>query len=164
VAGMRGFPGGIFFLISSHSGPLDHDDHSRLSSSLGAHYNFDVPSSRVNTETRMRRVVFALLALTTTAHAQAVVFTFDQWARLSAGLQEIYISGAVDSVFTIATPASAGTAKFYNDCVVKNGIKAHDLVEQMKSIVQTRPELYPKPATGALLAAMIKLCGQPVPE
>jgi hypothetical protein len=79
-------------------------------------------------------------------------------------LQEIYISGAIDAVSTIATPASAGTAKYYNDCVVKNGIRAHDLVEQMKSIVQTRPELYSKPATGVLLAAMIKLCGHPVPE
>jgi hypothetical protein len=112
----------------------------------------------------VRRVVFALLVLTTTAHAQAVVFHYNEWERLSEGLKEIYISGAIDAVFTIATPATAGTAKFYNDCVVKNGIKAHDLVEQMKSIVQTRPELYPKPATGALLAAMIKLCGQPVPE
>jgi len=112
----------------------------------------------------VRRAAFALLVLTTTAHAQAVVFTFDQWARLSAGLQEIYISGAIDAVFTIGVPASANTAKYYNDCVVKNGIKAHDLVEQMKSIVRTRPELYPKPATTVLLAAMIKLCGQPVPE
>ena len=55
----------------------------------------------------MRRVVFALLVLTTTAHAQIVVLTFDQWARLSAGLQEIYISGAIDAVFTIAVPALA---------------------------------------------------------
>jgi len=36
----------------------------------------------------MRRVIFVLLALTATAHAQAVVFTCDQWARLSVGLQE----------------------------------------------------------------------------
>ena len=111
----------------------------------------------------MRRAAFALLVLTTTAHAQAVVFTFDQWARLSAGLQEIYISGAIDAVFTIGVPASANTAKYYNDCVVKNGIKAHDLVEQMKSIVQTRPELYPKPATAVLLESLIKLCGAPNP-
>jgi hypothetical protein len=118
----------------------------------------------VGREGPVRRIVFALLFLTTTAHAQAVVFHYDQWDRLSAGLKEIYISGAIDAVFTIAIPASAGTAKYYNDCVVKNGIKAHDLVEQMQSIVRTRPELYPKPATAVLLAAMIKLCGQPVPE
>ena len=67
-------------------------------------------------ERPVRRIIFVLLALTATAHAQAVVFTFDQWARLSAGLQEIYVSGAIDAVFTIATPASAGTAKYYNDC------------------------------------------------
>ena len=112
----------------------------------------------------MRRVVFALLVLATTAHAQAVVFTFDQWARLSVGLQEIYISGAIDAVFTIAVPAQAATAKFYNDCVVKKQIKAHDIVEEMKVIVRSRPELYPKPATSVLLTSLVKLCGTPVPE
>jgi len=112
----------------------------------------------------VRRVIFTLLVLTATAHAQTVVFNYDQWDRLSAGLKEIYISGAIDAVFTIAVPAQASTAKYYNDCIVKNGIKAHDLVEEMQSIVRTRPELYPKPAAAVLLAAMIKLCGQPVPE
>ena len=112
----------------------------------------------------MRRVIFVLLALTATAHAQAVVFTFDQWARLSTGLQEIYISGAIDAVFTIAVPAQAATAKFYNDCVVKKQIKAHDIVEEMKVIVRSRPELYSKPATGVLLASLTKLCGTPIPE
>jgi hypothetical protein len=77
------------------------------------------------------------------AHAQAVVFTFDQWARLSAGLQEIYISGAIDAVFTISVPAQAATAKFYNDYVVQKQIKARDIVEEMKLVVRSRPELYP---------------------
>src|SRR5215813_3866560 len=40
-------------------------------------------------ETPVRRVIFVLLVLTATAHAQGVIFTFDQWARLSSGLQEI---------------------------------------------------------------------------
>jgi len=111
----------------------------------------------------MRRLVCVLLALSAPAYAQSVVFTFDQWERLSPGLQEIYVSGAFDAVSTIAVPATANTAKFYNDCIVKNGITAHDLVQEMKSIVRTRPELHPKPTTAALLAAMIKLCG-PVPE
>ena len=111
----------------------------------------------------MRRVVFALLILTTTAHAQAVIFTFDQWARLSPGLQEIYISGALDAVYTISVPAQVATAKFYNDCVVKKQIKAHDIVEDMKVIVRSRPELYPKPATAVLLESLIKLCGAPNP-
>jgi hypothetical protein len=118
----------------------------------------------LNTEVRVRRILFVLLALTTPAHAQqSVVFTFDQWARLSAGLQEIYISGAIDAVFTIAVPAQAATAKFYNDCVVKNQIKARDIVEEMKVIVRSRPELYPKPATVVLLESLIKLCGTPNP-
>jgi len=112
----------------------------------------------------VRCVVFVLLALTATAHAQAVVFTFDQWARLSPGLQEIYISGALDAVFTIAVPAQAATAKFYNDCVVKKQIKALDLVEEMKVMVRARPELYPKPATTVLLQSLIKFCGTPIPE
>jgi hypothetical protein len=111
----------------------------------------------------VRRVIFVLLALTTAAHAQSVIFTFDQWARLSPGLQEIYISGAIDAVSTISVPAQAATAKFYNDCVVQKQIKAHDIVEEMKVIVRSRPELYPKPATGALLQALIKLCGAPNP-
>jgi hypothetical protein len=109
-------------------------------------------------------VIFVLLALTATAHAQAVVFTFDQWARLSPGLQEIYISGAIDAVSTISIPAQAPTAKFYNDCVVKQQVRAHDIVEEMKVIVRSRPELYPKPATVALFQALIKVCGKPNPE
>jgi hypothetical protein len=114
-------------------------------------------------ETPVRRVIFVLLSLTATAHAQGVAFTYEQWERLSAGLKEIYISGAIDAVFTIAVPAQAGTAKFYNDCVVTKQIKAHDIVEEMKVIVRSRPELYPKPATAALLQSLIKLCGAPNP-
>ena len=121
------------------------------------------PAPHFGMETPVRRVIFVLLALTATAHAQAVVFTFDQWARLSAGLQEIYISGAMDAVFTIAVPAQAATAKFYNDCVVNKQIKAHDIVEEMKVIVRSRPELYPKPGTAVLLESLIKLCGAPNP-
>jgi hypothetical protein len=109
-------------------------------------------------------VLFALLALIASARAQSVVFTYDQWERLSAGLKEIYVSGAIDAVFTIAVPAQVSTSKFYNDCIVKQGIKAHDIVEEMKAAVRSRPELYPKPATGVLLAALVKLCGLPNPE
>ena len=107
------------------------------------------------------RSVCALLVLTTTAHAQSVIFTYDQWEQLSTGLQEIYLAG--DAISTIAVPTQAGTAKFYNDCLVKNQITAHVIAEEMKTIVQTRPELRPKPATGALLQSLIKLCGLPVP-
>jgi hypothetical protein len=114
-------------------------------------------------ERPVRRIIFVLLALTATAHAQAVVFTYDQWERLSAGLQEIYISGALDAIFTISTPPQVATAKYYNDCVVQKQIKAHDIVEEMRVIVRSRPELYPKPATVALLQALIKLCGEPNP-
>jgi len=71
--------------------------------------------------------------------------------------------GAIDAVFTIAVPAQAATAKFYNDCVVKNQIKAHDIVEQMTVIVRSRPELHPEPATGVLLETLIKLCATPNP-
>jgi hypothetical protein len=115
-------------------------------------------------ETLVRRGVIALLALTTPAHAQSVVFTYDQWERLSAGLKEIYISGAIDAISTVAVPETAATSKYYNDCLVKKEIKAHDIVEEMKVVAHSRPELYPKPATGALLGALIKLCGSPNPE
>jgi hypothetical protein len=115
-------------------------------------------------ESPVRRVIFVLLALTTAAHAQAVVFTFDQWAQLSPGLQEIYISGALDAVFTITVPAQVATAKFYNDCVVKKPLKAHDIVEEMKVTVRSRSELYSKPATVVMMTSLVKLCGTPAPE
>jgi len=41
---------------------------------------------------------------------------------------------------------------------------ARDIVEEMKVIVRSRPEMYPKPATGVLLEALVKLCGTPNPE
>jgi hypothetical protein len=113
-------------------------------------------------ERRVRRVIVALLALTAPAHAQSVAFTYDQWERLSIGLKELYVAGAVDALSTIAVPAQAGTAKYYNDCLMKKEITAHNVAEEMKVIVQTRPDLRPKPATGALLASLIKLCGLPV--
>jgi hypothetical protein len=112
----------------------------------------------------VRRVLIALLALTTAAHAQLVIFTYDQWELLSAGLQEIYLAGAIDSLSTITTPPSAATSKYYNDCLREKQITAHIVAEEMRAIVRTRPELRPKPATGALLASLIKLCGLPVPD
>jgi hypothetical protein len=115
-------------------------------------------------EISVRRVLFALLALTTSAHAQSVVFTYDQWERLSPGLKEIYVSGAIDAVSTIAVPAQASTSKYYNDCIAKKAITMHDIAEEMKVVVRSRPELYPKPATGVLLEGLVKLCGLPNPE
>jgi hypothetical protein len=115
-------------------------------------------------QARMEKTLFALPVLTNTAHAQLVIFTYDQWERLSTGLQEIYLAGAIDSLSTITIPPSAATAKYYNDCLVKKQITAHIIAEEMKAIVKTRPELRPKPATGALLQSLIKLCGLPVPD
>jgi hypothetical protein len=115
-------------------------------------------------ERRVRRSLFALLVLTSTVHAQLAIFTYDQWQQLSIGLQEIYLAGAIDSLSTITTPPTAATSKYYNDCLVKKQITAHIIAEEMKAIVQTRPELRPKPATGALLQSLIKLCGLPVPD
>jgi len=119
---------------------------------------------QAHTERRVRRSILALLALTTTVHAQSVIFTYDQWERLSTGLQEIYLAGAIDSFSTITVPPAAATAKYYNDCLAKKQITAHIIAEEMKAIVKTRPELRPKPATGALLQSLIKLCGLPVPD
>jgi len=116
------------------------------------------------TEKRVRRVAVSLLALTTAAHAQSVAFTYDQWERLPIGMRELYVAGAVDALSTISTPFEVGTAKFYNDCLMKKQITAHDVAEEMKAIVQRRLELHPKPATGALLASLLKLCGSPVPD
>jgi hypothetical protein len=87
-----------------------------------------------------------------------------QWERLSAGLKEIYVSGAIDAVSTIAVPAQASTAKYYNDCIVKKGITMHDIAEEMKVADRSRPDLQARPAAGVLLEALIKLCGLPNPE
>jgi hypothetical protein len=120
---------------------------------------------KATAEKRMRRVIIALLALTTTAHAQSgIFFTYDEWERLSIGLQEIYLAGAIDAVSTITVPPAAATAKFYNNCLAAKQITAHVIAEEMKTIVKTRPELRPEPATGALLASLIKLCGLPAPD
>jgi hypothetical protein len=43
----------------------------------------------------------------------------------------------VDAVSTIAVPAQSGTAKYYNECLMKKEITAHNLAEEMKVIVQT---------------------------
>src|SRR5262249_8261419 len=113
---------------------------------------------------RVRRVAVSLLALTTAAHAQSVAFTYDQWERLPIGMRELYVAGAVDALSTISTPFEFCTARFYNDYLMNNQMTAHDLAEEMKAIVQRRIELPPKPATGALLASLLKLCGPPVPD
>jgi hypothetical protein len=112
----------------------------------------------------MRRVMLCLLVLTGAAHAQSVLFTYDQWERLSTGLQEIYLAGAIDSLSTIAVPTQAATAKFYNECLTKNQTTAHTIAEEMKVIVRTRPDLRDKPATGTLLASLVKLCGFPAAD
>jgi hypothetical protein len=77
-------------------------------------------------------------------------------------LQEIYISGALDAVSTISVPAQVATAKFYNDCVVKKQIKAHDIVEDMKVILRSRPELYPPAGYGCTIAGTDKVWGTPI--
>jgi hypothetical protein len=112
----------------------------------------------------MRRSIFVFLTLTTTTHAQSVIFTYDQWERLSIGLQEIYLAGAIDATSTIAVPTQAGIAKYYNDCLTEKQITAHIVAAEMRTIVRTHPELRPKPATAALLSSLIKICGKPVPE
>ena len=71
-------------------------------------------------ERRVRSVIVALLALTTPMHARSVFFTYDQWERLPIGLKEMY-AGAVDALSTIAVSTQAGTAKYYNECLVKKG-------------------------------------------
>jgi hypothetical protein len=93
-----------------------------------------------------------------------VVFTYDRWERLSAELKGTHVAGAIDAVSTIAVPAQIGTSKHYNDCLLKEKVKLHDVVEAMKVVVHSRPELSAKPATGALLAALINLCGLPNSE
>jgi len=112
----------------------------------------------------VRRSIFAFLVLTTTAHAQSVIFTYDQWERLSTGLQEIYLAGAIDWFSFISVAPAASTAVFYNDCLAKKQVTTHVIAEEMKLIIKTQPELRPKPATATLLASLVKMCGTPAPE
>ena len=68
----------------------------------------------------LRRTTVSLLGLMSTTHAQLVIFTYDQWERLSVGLQEIYLAGAIDSLSTITTPPTAATAKYATTVSCKN--------------------------------------------
>jgi|SRR5262245_54089183 len=98
----------------------------------------------------LRATIAALLALTTTTHAQFVLFSYDQWERLSIGLQEIYLAGAIDSISTISTPTEVGTAKYYNDCLAKKQITAHTIAEEMKAIVRLADPFYTNTYLGSL--------------
>jgi hypothetical protein len=93
-----------------------------------------------------------------------VAFTYDQWERLPIGMKEMYVAGAIDWLSTVTVAPAAGTGKYYNDCLAKKGITVHEFAELMKEVVQTRLDLRPKPASGAILATLIKMCGTPVPE
>ena len=53
----------------------------------------------------LRFVVPAILAFGTTARAQSIFLTYEQWEQLPTALREIYVAGVIDTVSTIAIPA-----------------------------------------------------------
>ena len=112
----------------------------------------------------MRFVVMALLALGTAAHAQAIFLTYDQWERLPTGLQDIYVAGAVDSLSTVTTRESSGTAKYYNDCIVKHNMNLSQITEGTKKFMEMHSDLRSRPAPNRIVAYLITVCGVPAPS
>jgi hypothetical protein len=83
----------------------------------------------------------ALLAIGTTAHAQAIFLTYEQWEQLPTTLKEIYVAGVLDGLSSVAVPAQASTAKHYNDCIVKSKMNLGQLAEGTKKFMEMHSDL-----------------------
>jgi hypothetical protein len=106
----------------------------------------------------------ALLAFGTAAHAQAIFLTYDQWERLPTGLQDIYVAGVVDSLSAVTTRESSGTAKYYNDCIVKYNMNLSQITESTKKFMEMYSDQRNRPASIRIVAYLITVCGVPAPS
>jgi len=106
----------------------------------------------------------ALLAFGTTARAQSIFLTYDQWEQLPTSLREIYVAGVVDALSTIAVPAQATTAKHYNECIVKSRMSLGQIAEGTKKFMEMHSDQRYKPAPSRVVAYLITLCGVPTPS
>ena len=51
--------------------------------------------------------------------------------------------------------------RHFNECVARAGFSSGQLTEHVKEYGETHPEMRSKPASSALLAYLISLCGLP---
>ena len=112
----------------------------------------------------MRFLIMALLTLGTAAHAQAIFLTYDQWEKLPTALREVYVAGVVDGLSTVTVPEGAGTAKHYNDCIVKLKMNLGLIAEGTKKFMEMHPDLRGRPAPNRIVAYLITVCGVPIPN
>ena len=114
-------------------------------------------------EEPVRLVTILLLLLTTQSYAQTVYLKYSEWVQMPIPLREMYIAGAFDALSTVTVQEGAPIAKFYNECVAKNGLSSGQLAQNLKEYVETQPDLQNKPTPGALLRYLISFCGLPSP-
>jgi hypothetical protein len=112
----------------------------------------------------MRFVIMALLTLGTAAHAQAIFLTYDQWEQLPTALRELYVAGVVDGLSTVTVREGAGTAKHYNDCIVKSKMNLGQIAEGTKKFMEMHSDLRSRPAPNRIVAYLITVCGVPAPD
>jgi hypothetical protein len=112
----------------------------------------------------VRFVVPGLLPFGTTAQTQSTFLTYEQWEQLPTTLRESYVAGAVDQLSTVGVPAGLNSAKHYNECIVKSGMRLGQIAEGMKKFMEMRSDLRQKPAPRAVMEYLITLCGLPTPS
>ena len=112
----------------------------------------------------VRFVIPALLAFGTTARSQSIFLTYDQWEQLPTSLREIYVAGAIDQLSTVGVPAGLSSAKHYNECIVKSGVRLGQIAEGTKKFMEMHSDLRQKPAPTAVMQYLITLCGLPTPS
>ena len=57
---------------------------------------------------------------------------------------EARLAGAFDALSTVRVQEGAPIAKFYNECVAKNGLSSGQLAQNLKEYVETQPDLQNK--------------------
>src|SRR5215510_12937996 len=109
----------------------------------------------------MRFFPIVLLFSTTALHAQSLYLNYGQWEQMPTGFIEIYVAGAFDTLSVVAVPAQVPVAKYYNECVAKNGLTVAQLAQNMKEYAQAQPNVQNKPIPTVLMRYLISLCGVP---
>jgi len=109
----------------------------------------------------MRFVTIVLLFSTTTVHAQSLYLKYGQWEQMPTGLREMYVAGAFDTLSVVAIPQQAPVARYYNECVAKNGLSVAKLAQNMKEHAEAQSTAQNKPVPNVMMRYLISLCGLP---
>jgi hypothetical protein len=111
----------------------------------------------------VRFVVPALLVLGTTGRTQSIFLTYEQWEQLPTALREAYVAGVIDQLSTVGVPEGLNSAKHYNECIVKSGMRLGQIAEGTKRFMEMHSDLRQKPTPTAVMTYLITLCGLPTP-